>query len=280
MLFKNHLIKIFWKFGIFQLLMEKNSHPRYVIMFHGISKSKVSKVPADIQPHLDIREFSEIIEWLNENFDFLNPDQLLNTNKPGILLTFDDGFNNNFTNVLPVIEKYEIPAIFFITTQHVAKPNEWLHFAKTKIHRLQKEHNSIHSKDNISDWFDGISIKNLKEMADSSIIEIGSHTISHPLLTETSADQIENELVLSRTFLEGIIKKPVKYFAYPSGNYNSLVISKVREAGYEAAFGIDKINHLGHPIYEIPRIGIYSSELSYLYAKFSGIYQKPIKRLK
>ena len=52
-------------------------------------------------------------------------------------------------------------------------------------------------------------------MADSSIIEIGSHTISHPLLTETSADQIENELVLSRTFLEEIIKKPVKYFAYP-----------------------------------------------------------------
>ena len=53
------------------------------------------------------------------------------------------------------------------------------YFAKTKIHRLQKEHNSIHSKDNISDWFDGISIKNLKEMADSSIIEID--TIPFPI---------------------------------------------------------------------------------------------------
>ena len=155
-----------------------------------------------------------------------------------------------------------------------------MHFAKTKIHTLQKECDSAYSNDDISDWFDGISVKNLKKMSASSIIEIGSHTISHPLLTETSTDQIENELVLSKTFLEGIFKKPVKYFAYPSGNYNSLVISKVKKAGYKAAFGIDKVNRLGHPIYEIPRIGIYSSELSYLYAKLSGIYQKPINRLK
>ena len=66
---------------------------------------------------------------------------------------------------------------------------------------------------------------------------------------------------------------------YPTGDYNQNVINFVRDTGYKAAFGIDNINNIGFPKFEIPRVGIYSSKRSYLEAKMSGLYHKPLNRL-
>ena len=68
----------------------------------------------------------------------------------------------------------------------------------------------------------------------------------------------------------------IDYFAYPSGDYDLKVINAVEKTGYKLAFGIDKIKNLGRTKFEIPRIGIYSSEIPYLAAKLSGLYSGPI----
>jgi hypothetical protein len=68
----------------------------------------------------------------------------------------------------------------------------------------------------------------------------------------------------------------VDLFAYPTGDYDSRVIAAVKRAGYRAAFACDS-KRLGDPIYEIPRIGIYSADRDYLAVKFSGLHRRGLK---
>ena len=247
---------------------------KYVLMFHGVSSVKRLDIDNLAQPHLSKDQFELIIFWLKKNFDFLKPEDLMDSKKDGVLLTFDDGFHNNFSNVLPLLSKYSIPGLFFIPTQHIEDPKDWLHFIKLKVEKNVDLFGL--NKDIQSDLFDGISKENLAQMASNPLVTIGSHSVSHPLLSKCSKAGLANELVNSKKYLESIIERPVKYLAYPSGDYNEKVINAVKESGYELAFGIDKINNLGQLNYEIPRIGIYSSEIPYLAAKLSGLYSSPI----
>tara|TARA_Y100000996_G_scaffold394381_1_gene358682 strand:- start:1013 stop:1864 length:852 start_codon:yes stop_codon:yes gene_type:complete len=247
---------------------------KYILMFHGVSSMKRTDMDSQVQPHLSKDEFESIIFWLKKNFNFLNPNDLKNSNKNGLLLTFDDGFHNNFSNVLPLLNKHSIPGLFFISTQHVNNPKDWLHFIKIKA----KENVDLLglNKDTQLDLFDGISKKNLLKMASNPLVTIGSHSVSHPLLSKCSNLDLINELVNSKNYLESVTGKSVKYLAYPFGDYNKKVIDAVQKSGYQLAFGVDKINNLGQLNFEIPRIGIYSSEIPYLAAKLSGLYSRPV----
>ena len=108
----------------------------------------------------------------------------MDSKKEGVLLTFDDGFHNNFSNVLPLLTKYSIPGLFFIPTQHVENPKDWLHFIKIRAEKTL-EQNGL-NKEIQSDLFDGISKKNLTQMAANPLVTIGSHSVSHPLLSKCS----------------------------------------------------------------------------------------------
>lgn len=76
------------------------------------------------------------------------------------------------------------------------------------------------------------------EMSKSSLITIGAHTITHPSLKNLSDKEIQNELTLSKKFLENIIHKEVHLFAYPFGgrfDYDDRIIERVKRAGYSKA---------------------------------------------
>tara|TARA_Y100000996_G_scaffold118028_1_gene87962 strand:- start:1013 stop:1843 length:831 start_codon:yes stop_codon:yes gene_type:complete len=247
---------------------------KLVLMFHGVSEKKIPDIPDSVQPHLTKKEFESILCWLKNNFKFLHPNELMDSNKNGLLLTFDDGFHNNFSNVFPILKEHNIPGLFFITTQHVKNPNDWLHFVRKKG---EKYLSSFEQNEHIqSDLFKGISKKNLSIMASNPLITIGSHTVSHPSLSKCSLDKVMEELTNSKIFLQKTTGQSIDYFAYPSGDYDLKVINAVENTGYKLAFGIDKIKNLGRIKFEIPRIGIYSSEIPYLAAKLSGLYSGPI----
>ena len=75
---------------------------------------------------------------------------------------------------------------------------------------------------------------------DASGIEIGAHTVSHPILTSLPDDDARAEIVGSKEALEAILGRPVRYFAYPNGkaglDFDARHIAMVREAGFAAAF--------------------------------------------
>lgn len=86
----------------------------------------------------------------------------------------------------------------------------------------------------ITNWENEVmSVEQLKEI--SKDFEIGGHTFNHTILTTVSEERISSELAESKTWLEEITGKEVISFCYPRGQYNSLIIDKVRNAGFKGS---------------------------------------------
>jgi peptidoglycan/xylan/chitin deacetylase (PgdA/CDA1 family) len=126
-----------------------------------------------------------------------------------IILTFDDGWTDDHTIAYPILRKHCMVGTFF-------PPVAWTN-------------RSNGSK--VMTW------PMIEEMSRGGM-EFGSHTISHYLLNEQTAQRITEELVDSKAALEQHVVLPVVALAYPGGGHNPLVVSLVPKAGYGAAVGV------------------------------------------
>ncbi|HWQ14527.1 MAG TPA: polysaccharide deacetylase family protein [Roseiflexaceae bacterium] len=120
-----------------------------------------------------------------------------------VALTFDDGYEDAFTVVLPALRRHGFTATFYIVTGFVGQPG-------------------------YMGW------EQLAALRDAGM-EIGSHTISHPDLTTLDAAELERQVAGSRAELEARLGVRVVSFCYPAGRYNAAVVEAVRAAGYENA---------------------------------------------
>jgi peptidoglycan/xylan/chitin deacetylase (PgdA/CDA1 family) len=82
--------------------------------------------------------------------------------------------------------------------------------------------------------FDSVNWEQVREMSEAGI-EIGSHTMTHPILTNVGSARVRKELVESRERIEGIIGTPVGLFCYPNGGHNQAIKREVARAGYRCA---------------------------------------------
>jgi len=122
-----------------------------------------------------------------------------------IVITLDDGYENNYTEAFPVLKKYGLKATVFMITCTIDVNPKCLTSAQ------------------------------LKEM-DKAGIEIESHTVTHRDLDTLSYDEQLAELKDSKAALEKLLGRPVDYVAYPEGKYNGNTIKAVAAAGYKMAF--------------------------------------------
>ena len=123
-----------------------------------------------------------------------------------IILTFDDGWRDQFTYAFPILEKYHDTATFFVFT------------------------NAIGNKDFLT-WAD------LQTLVAAGMT-IGDHSRSHPYLTEiTDPRKLWDEIAGSKALLEQNLQIPVTEFAYPFGMYNAQILSLVQKAGFKSARG-------------------------------------------
>jgi len=242
----------------------------FVLELHGIAGRSYPELPERLRPLITVEDLREILRWLANHFDFLTPDQLLETDARGVLLSFDDGFSNNAMNALPILEEAGAPAVFFVTTQHVVDPGDWLPSVRESLQGSPEEPSPAIAQD----LYRGMSAEELRRSAAHPLITIGAHSLSHPRLTECDDTRLEAEVAGSRRILQGLTGKQVDLFAYPYGDYDDRVLDLVRSSGFRAAFAEDTKN-LGHPVFEIPRVGLYSSKASYLSLKLSGLHRRP-----
>ncbi|HEX9063290.1 MAG TPA: polysaccharide deacetylase family protein, partial [Clostridia bacterium] len=112
--------------------------------------------------------------------------------KKPIIITFDDGYEDNYTNAYPILKKYNLKATIFLVPGFIGKDN----FLKAD---------------------------QVKQMTD--IISFQSHTISHIRLDTADRNTIEKECSHSRIEIERLTGKPVFAIAYPYGAYNNGVAS-------------------------------------------------------
>lgn len=218
-----------------------------VIMYHSIDRNdKITKL--SVSPE----NFERQMAFLKKHgYNVVTLDEMAGYIKSGkrppnktLAITFDDGFYNNYEYAYPVLKKYGIPAAIFVITDNIGQPG-WL------------------------GW------KEIKEMSDSGLITIGSHTVKHGWLPATGTKQLRSELKDSKELIEKNIGREVGLFCYPLGAHDDRVKDAVKDSGYSCAVttnpGKTKPND---DIFAIKRIKISrtSDNLIVFWGEISGYY--------
>jgi peptidoglycan/xylan/chitin deacetylase (PgdA/CDA1 family) len=126
-----------------------------------------------------------------------------------VVLTFDDGFKDQYSNAYPLLKKYGFVGTFFIITLFADEERpEYMSWSEIEF---------LHSNG----------------------MEIGSHSYTHPSLRGKSYDYVVWQVLGSREAIEARIGEPVRFFSYPSGQYDELTIDVLRSAGYWSAVTVE-----------------------------------------
>jgi peptidoglycan/xylan/chitin deacetylase (PgdA/CDA1 family) len=129
-----------------------------------------------------------------------------------VVVTFDDGFENCLTQALPELEKRNIPATVFVIADGMNREFG----SETHAEKL-------------------LSLEQLRSLP-TKLVTIGSHTVTHPLLTQVEESEARREIRDSRTKLEAMLDRPVTQFSFPFGGFNEKLVQICREAGYERVY--------------------------------------------
>lgn len=179
----------------------------YILAYHS-----VEDIP--YVHSISVREFEKQIQFLCKRFDMLSYQGFCDIvqggkelKKDSVLITFDDGLQDNYTNAYPVLQKYNVPAIIFLTTCHVGK-----------IHGGSKGYK-----------FQFLQWEEMREMISSSLISIQNHTHTHPLLTSIDDKLITDEITTSNDLIKTKLLACPTAIAYPKGDYNKRVRNLVKD---------------------------------------------------
>lgn len=186
-------------------------------------------------------EFSAQLDYLQENgYTTITLNDFIRAQRFGsplpakpIILTFDDGYADNYYEMLPILEAHGMTAVVFVITNELGK----------------------------SGYLD---LEQLKDMQRRGI-EIGSHTADHLPLVTLSDDLLANQIRVSKIFLEWNGLDPIASLSYPNGVYNSQIIQMLKDENYLAAVtGEAGLNTLDSDPFTLrrvhirkPRFGIY-----------------------
>jgi peptidoglycan/xylan/chitin deacetylase (PgdA/CDA1 family) len=177
-----------------------------VIMYHRIDEdadiSKLSVSPEAFRTHMYFLK--------RHNYNVIRLEDLADLIKKGkvpyktIAVTFDDGYENNYTKAYPVLKELGIPATIFISP-------------------------ALIGREGYLTWSQVI------EMSESGFISIGSHAMTHAYLPDLPEQGLDREIFDSKRAIEDHIRKAVASFSYPVGAFNDYARGKVIKAGYRAA---------------------------------------------
>jgi peptidoglycan/xylan/chitin deacetylase (PgdA/CDA1 family) len=213
-----------------------------VLMYHSISEhiGKEKHNKWRVKP----KDFDKQMKWFSENnwnsFTISELVKLDNIPEKSFVITFDDGFEDNYTNAFPILKKYGFKATIYLVPNQ--KTNHW-----------EEKNTSV-----LSNLLDN---EQILEMQDSSLVEFGSHTLSHVNLSKINDEQLALELEKSKIDVENITKKECEAFAYPYGKFDSKIVEFTKKAGYKNATVVKRglFSH-GDDIFTIKRIGILGTE--------------------
>lgn len=226
--------------------------------------------------------FEQVIKWLVENnFKIITIEKFQECydkkeckNKHTAFITFDDAWAQNL-NLLPILEKYNIPITLFVAVEPVLDGQIWLNTVRANLHRLDplKAKIVLSELKNMSFLETRKIYKACKDVSESKReimtkeqliafskkVTIGSHTISHPILTNCDDDIVLKELLSSEKILTNWGLNVNNIFAYPNGSVDDRVLSIIRKTNYKYAFTTEpSILNLNTSIdnFRIPRICI------------------------
>jgi peptidoglycan/xylan/chitin deacetylase (PgdA/CDA1 family) len=169
-----------------------------ILVFHKISNLCNSFFD------IDIGEFNNIVETVKKYGhvinSFENIENIVTNYLTSFLFTFDDGTSDHYSILLPLLNKHNIKAIFFISSSKINKKN---YLSKKEILEL-----NTHGH------------------------QIGSHSHSHINLLTLTNDKVYTDISNSKMIIEDIIGKEIKWFAPPGGLFNDKILNIAKDIGF------------------------------------------------
>ena len=217
-----------------------------IIMYHRIDEkaavSKLSVCPESFERQLSLlKKHSYNVVKLHELAELVRKG---NVPHKTIAITFDDGYENNYTCAYPVLKRLGIPATIFIVPALIGKEGY-------------------------------LSWDQVVEMSESGIISIGSHSMTHAYLPALPEQKLDVEILDSKRAIESHIRKEVYSFSYPVGAFNDYVRGKVKNAGYRIAVATNPgKDYPAHDLFAMKRVRISrtSDSLFTFWIETSGFY--------
>ena len=165
-----------------------------------------------------------------------------------ILITFDDGSPSFEKGAFPSLQRYRQPCTLFLISESVKK-------------NLPAS----------------MSEEVVRKLLASGLITIGSHSKTHPFLSQMTDEQIEDEVAGSKKDLEAMFGVPIDSLAYPLGDFDARVMNAAQKSGYHFAFTTSSKKLKGHKpnLFNLTREKIsYSADNPVVFwFKISGLYQ-------
>ena len=254
-----------------------------IFIFHRVLRSPDSLFPGEP----DAVRFSELLDWITSWFNVLPLDEGVRRRAAGTLparaaaITFDDGYADNCTVALPILQRHGVTATFFVATGFLDGGCMWndrviaavrgcaspvldltsldlgAHSLASNVERGRAievligklKYRDPAARDEVTarlTEFTGVEVPSdlmmttaqLRTLRDAGM-QIGAHTVTHPILARLPLDDARREVQASRVALQDALGEPITLFAYPNGkpgtDYLSEHVDMVREMGFSAA---------------------------------------------
>ena len=170
-------------------------------------------------------------------------------------ITFDDGYLNNLTHALPVLQRHGFTSTCYAVSQRVGQTNFWDQDAGVAQTPLM-------NAGQLQRWVAGGQ-------------EIGAHTRNHARLTQVDASTAMSEIAGGKTELEALIGQPVTQFCYPYGEFSPDHVDMVRRAGFASATTTQRSRcHMAEDLLQLPRVPVLrATTLPVLWLKLATAYE-------
>ena len=189
-----------------------------VLMYHSVESYDTDPYRVTVHP----RRFDRQLRWLRgRGLRGVSMSELLAARRDGrgaglVGLTFDDGYADFVTEVLPALSRYGFGATVFVIPGALGGHNSWDEPGPRKAL---------------------MTASDVRRIADAGV-EIGSHSLRHIRLPEAGDDELTEQVLLSREILAGITGREVTGFCYPYGGIGAREVEAVRAAGYDYACAV------------------------------------------
>jgi len=255
---------------LFQLASPAGARARLsVLIFHRVLPEPDPLFPDE----MDARRFDALCGWLKSWFNVLPLDQAAAQLKAGTLparaacITFDDGYADNCHVAMPILQRHSLTATFFIATGFLDGGRMWNDTIIETVRRRADLSTNADREAAITTLINQIKYLPVAErvattealaqkaqvqlptnlmMTSADVkamrqagMQIGAHTVSHPILARLSRAEAAKEIGDSKRYLEELLGERISLFAYPNGkpgeDYSPESVDVVRSLGFDAA---------------------------------------------
>lgn len=190
-----------------------------ILTYHRVAKIDNDPYQLAVSPE----NFFEQLKYLKQNYQIISLEQLVTEIKNKTLkrkmlvITFDDGYADNFYDALPILEKLNIAATIFVSSNNLDGQSFYW------------------DKNNFNDYNRPLTIEELKKLSNSNLISIGGHTLSHQHIPNLDKDQKAREIIEDKNKLKAICEKEITLFSFPFGEFDQESLKVVKKAGYHCS---------------------------------------------